>query len=63
MLPPSSAAAPLLLPTGTTRPKVHGPHVGGLEQFDLEDDAAAFEVVLPRVRVIPIDQFDPARFL
>lgn len=37
--------------------------VTGLEQFDLEDDAAAFEFVLPRVRVIPIDQFDPTRFL
>ncbi len=35
-----------------------------LEVLDLEDDAQAFEgVALPRVRVIPIDRFDPARFL
>ena len=31
----------------------------GLELFDLEDDVGAFTVSLPRVRVIPIDQFDP----
>jgi uncharacterized protein len=31
----------------------------GLQIFDLEDDVAAFTVPLPRVRVIPIDQFDP----
>ena len=37
--------------------------VDGLEIFDLEDDAHAFEVDLPRVRVIPIDRFDPADFL
>jgi preprotein translocase subunit SecF len=31
----------------------------GLEQFDLEDDVHAFTVALPRVRVIPIERFDP----
>ena len=31
----------------------------GLEVFDLEDDVGAFTVALPRVRVIPIEQFDP----
>ncbi len=31
----------------------------GLELFDLEDDVGAFIVTLPRVRVIPIEQFDP----
>src|SRR4051812_21795636 len=31
----------------------------GLELFDLEDDVGAFTVTLPRVRVIPIERFDP----
>src|SRR4051812_21129394 len=31
----------------------------GLELFDLEDDVGAFTVRLPRVRVIPIERFDP----
>ncbi len=31
----------------------------GVELFDLEDDVGAFQVALPRVRVIPIDAFDP----
>jgi uncharacterized protein len=31
----------------------------GLELFDLEDDVGAFTVALPRIRVIPIDSFDP----
>ena len=35
----------------------------GLQMFDLEDDVAAFNEILPRVRVIPIDQFDPLRYL
>jgi putative heme uptake system protein len=35
----------------------------GLELFDLEDDAQAFTVALPRVRVIAIEDFDPAAFL
>ena len=35
----------------------------GLEVFDLEDDVKAFNQVLPRVRIIDIDAFDPTRFL
>lgn len=38
--------------------------IPGVKVFDLEDDAEAFECgPLPRIRVIPIDEFDPARFL
>ena len=35
----------------------------GLQVFDLEDDVKAFNHVLPRVRIIDIDAFDPTRFL
>lgn len=35
----------------------------GLEIFDLEDDARSFDGILPRVRIIPIEDFDPDRFL
>lgn len=35
----------------------------GVEFFDLEYDAHAFDSPLPRIRVIPIDEFDPASFL
>ena len=35
----------------------------GLEIFDLEHDVRAFNVTLPRVRIIPIDEFDPTAFL
>ncbi len=35
----------------------------GLEFLDLEYDVSAFNERLPRVRVIPIDEFDPAQFL
>ena len=35
----------------------------GLESFDLEYDVHAFKERLPRVRIIPIDEFDPAQFL
>ena len=35
----------------------------GIEFFDLEYDVHAFDGVLPRVRVIPIEEFDPAQFL
>jgi uncharacterized protein len=31
----------------------------GLELHDLEDDVGAFTVALPRIRVIPIERFDP----
>ncbi|MCH1883995.1 NYN domain-containing protein [Agrococcus sp. ARC_14] len=37
--------------------------VPGVEFFDLEYDVAAFKSRLPRVRVIPIDEFDPLEFL
>ena len=37
--------------------------VPGIEIYDLEDHARAFDVELPRVRVIPLDDFDPNRFL
>ena len=35
----------------------------GLENFDLEYDVRAFKEQLPRVRIIPIDEFDPSQFL
>ena len=35
----------------------------GLEAFDLEYDVQAFNERLPRVRIIPIAEFDPAQFL
>jgi len=37
--------------------------VPGLEFFDLEYDVHAFDAQLPRVRVIPIEEFDPMQFL
>ncbi|MFC5727607.1 MULTISPECIES: NYN domain-containing protein [Nocardioides] len=35
----------------------------GLEIFDLEYDVRAFNERLPRVRIIPIEEFDPTQFL
>jgi putative heme uptake system protein len=35
----------------------------GVEFFDLEYDVHAFRERLPRVRIIPIDEFDPVDFL
>ena len=35
----------------------------GLELFDLEYDVKAFTTPLSRVRIIPIEEFDPAQFL
>jgi uncharacterized protein len=35
----------------------------GIERFDLEYDAGVFDEPLPRIRAIPIDEFDPATFL
>jgi len=35
----------------------------GLELFDLEEDAGCFTESLPRVRIVPIDRFDPVRYL
>ena len=37
--------------------------LAGLQIFDLEDDAACFNRVLPRLRIIDIENFDPAAFL
>ena len=34
-----------------------------LELMDLEYEVGAFNTRLPRVRVIPIDEFDPLEFL
>jgi putative heme uptake system protein len=35
----------------------------GIQIHDLEDEVGAFNVPLPRVRVIPLDEFDPETFL
>jgi uncharacterized protein len=35
----------------------------GLQIFDLESDVRAFNVRLPRLRIIPLNQFDPADYL
>jgi uncharacterized protein len=35
----------------------------GLEFLDLEYDVKAFKEQLPRVRIIPIEEFDPVQFL
>ncbi len=35
----------------------------GLEVFDLEHDVAAFTTRLPRVRIIPLEEFDPMQYL
>lgn len=35
----------------------------GLQIFDLETDAGSFDSPLPRVRIIPLDEFDPTRYL
>ena len=35
----------------------------GLRLFDLENEVGAFDVQLPRVRVIDLDEFDPSLFL
>ena len=37
--------------------------IAGLEKFDLEYDARVFDAPLPRIRIIPIDEFDPNTFL
>ncbi|MFE1644871.1 NYN domain-containing protein [Microbacterium sp. P01] len=37
--------------------------VPGIQMFDLEFDARVFDAPLPRVRVIPIHEFDPNAFL
>ncbi len=35
----------------------------GLAFYDLEQDAKAFITLLPRVRIIPLDEFDPTLYL
>ncbi len=35
----------------------------GLEILDLEYDVHAFQVMLPRIRIISLDEFDPMEFL
>lgn len=35
----------------------------GLQIFDLEDDADAFNIALPRTRIIDLDDFNPEPFL
>ena len=35
----------------------------GMELYDLEHEIGAFNVTLPRLRIIPIEQFDPQLFL
>lgn len=37
--------------------------IPGIELYDLEYDAGAFDAPLDRLRVIPIEEFDPAQFL
>lgn len=41
----------------------HGLSAGGLQLFDLEDEVGAFTRMLPRVRVIPLESFDPVSYL
>ena len=49
---------------GEFRSQAYAPLAGrGLDTFDLEFDVKAFRAPLPRVRIIPIDEFDPADFL
>ena len=35
----------------------------GLTIYDLEIDVNAFTSALPRVRIIPLAEFDPAKFI
>ena len=37
--------------------------IDGVEHFDLEYDVRAFNAELPRVRIIPLQEFDPTYFL
>lgn len=41
----------------------HALEARGLQSFDLEHDVHAFTAPLPRVRIIPIEEFDPVAFL
>ena len=35
----------------------------GMAFYDLEDEVGAFTAVLPRIRIIPLAEFDPRRYL
>ncbi len=37
--------------------------IPGIQKFDLEFDAHVFDAPLPRIRIIPIEEFDPRMFL
>lgn len=37
--------------------------IEGIEVFDIENGAGAFDAVLPRLRIIPLAEFDPVAFL
>lgn len=37
--------------------------IDGVQHFDLEYDVHAFKTELPRVRIIPLEEFDPTYFL
>lgn len=53
--------------TSAPNPKISAGGSGlsqrGVELFDLEYDVQAFNSRLPRVRIIPIEEFNPADFL
>ena len=35
----------------------------GLSFYDLEADVRCFNAILPRIRIIPLEEFDPVAFL
>ena len=37
--------------------------IEGLELYDLEGDVGCFNCVLPRIRIIDVDAFDPTAYL
>ncbi len=43
--------------------KIKAMQPDGLEVIDVETEVGAFNTPLPRVRIIPIDEFDPAPYL
>ena len=49
--------------TDTTTAQLLDAAAQGLEIFDLESDVQAFNVRLPRLRIIPLEEFDPTRYL
>lgn len=46
-----------------TSTQLSGLTAHGLQVFDLEHDVKAFNVQLPRLRIIPLEEFDPLRYL